>query len=65
MVVIKYKQFISNCFDIIPRHALHAKTLGFTHPTSNEWMQFNSELPEDMNLVLAKWENYIANRELE
>ena len=59
----KYKQFINNCFDILPRQALHAKSLGFTHPTSGKWMQFESELPEDMQMVLKKWETYTANRE--
>ena len=61
----KYKQFITNCFEILPRQALHAKTLGFTHPTTKEWLQFNSELPEDMTTVLKKWDTYVANRELE
>lgn len=59
----KYKQFINNCFEILPRQALHAKSLGFTHPTTGEWMQFDSELPEDMQMVLKKWETYVANRE--
>lgn len=59
----KYKQFINNCFDILPRQALHAKSLGFTHPTSGKWMQFESDLPEDMQMVLKKWEIYTANRE--
>tara|TARA_R110001592_G_scaffold211623_1_gene463567 strand:- start:5198 stop:6121 length:924 start_codon:yes stop_codon:yes gene_type:complete len=59
----KYKQFINNCFDILPRQALHAKSLGFTHPTSGKWMQFDSELPEDMQMVLKKWDTYVANRE--
>jgi len=61
----KYKQFINNCFEILPRQALHAKTLGFVHPTTKEWLQFNSELPEDMVTVLKKWDTYVANRELE
>jgi 23S rRNA pseudouridine1911/1915/1917 synthase len=61
----KYKQFITNCFEILPRQALHAKTLGFTHPTTKEWLQFNSELPEDMVTVLKKWDTYVANREFE
>ncbi len=61
----KYKQFINNCFEILPRQALHAKTLGFTHPTTKKWLQFNSELPDDMVQVLAKWETYVANREIE
>lgn len=58
-VFSKYKQFVDNCFKIIPRQALHAKTLGFTHPVSKEWVQFDSELPMDMMQVLEKWENYV------
>jgi 23S rRNA pseudouridine1911/1915/1917 synthase len=58
----KYRQFVQNCFKIIPRQALHAKTLGFIHPTTNEKMIFDSELPEDMATVIEKWENYISNR---
>ena len=61
-VFSKYKQFIHNCFEMIPRQALHAKTLGFVHPATGEQMMFNSELPEDMKKVLEKWENYIASR---
>ena len=52
----KYKQFVENCFEIIPRQALHAKSLGFVHPTTKEWMQFDSELPEDFTKVLEKWQ---------
>lgn len=55
----KYKQFINNCFQTIPRQALHAKTLGFVHPISHEFVQFNSELPDDFENVLLKWKNYI------
>ena len=58
-VFTKYKQFVENCFKIIPRQALHAKTLGFMHPVKKEWMQFSSELPEDFLNVLDKWENYV------
>ncbi len=58
----KYRQFVQNCFKILPRQALHAKTLGFTHPKTGEFMQFNSELPDDMRTVIDKWENYIAHR---
>ncbi|MBT4776021.1 MAG: RluA family pseudouridine synthase [Crocinitomicaceae bacterium] len=54
----KYKQFIENCFSILPRQALHAKTLGFEHPVTNEWMSYESDLPEDMKLVLEKWSRY-------
>ena len=57
----KYKQFIENCFAIMPRHALHAKTLGFTHPKTKEQMFFNSELPEDFAGVLEKWRRYTGN----
>lgn len=54
----KYKQFVKNCFDVCPRQALHAKTLGFVHPTSGDWMQFDSELPDDMITLLDKWRKY-------
>ena len=56
----KYKQFVKNCFSILPRHALHAKYLGFKHPVSREWMQFSSALPEDMNTVIEKWRTYVV-----
>ena len=59
----KYKQFVNNCFDICPRQALHAKTLGFVHPRTGEEMFFTSELPEDMTRLLEKWRAYISNRE--
>ena len=58
----KYKQFVHNCFQALPRQALHAKTLGFIHPTTGEKMLFNSDLPEDMTTAIDRWENYIANR---
>lgn len=54
----KYKQFVDNCFKVLPRQALHAKTLGFTHPTTGEFMQFNSEVPEDITKCLEKWRRY-------
>lgn len=58
----KYRQFIENCFKILPRQALHAKELGFTHPETKVWMQFNSELPEDMTEVIRKWRVYLGGR---
>ncbi len=58
----KYRQFVMNCFKILPRQALHAKTLGFIHPVTKEKMLFDSELPEDMATAIEKWENYISNR---
>ncbi|MFN8699089.1 MAG: RluA family pseudouridine synthase [Flavobacteriales bacterium] len=54
----KYKQFVENCFEILPRQALHARTLGFMHPTKGEWMQFDTPLPEDMTEVLDRWRRY-------
>lgn len=58
-VFSKYKQFVDNCFQVIPRQALHAKTLGFTHPVTNEKMEFDSELPDDFRNAIAKWEHYV------
>ena len=55
VVFSKYKQFVDNCFALLPRQALHAKSLGFEHPTTGEWMQFDSELPADMAKVVEKW----------
>jgi len=57
----KYKQFVQNCFKTLPRQALHAKTLGFTHPTTGEFMRFNSEVPEDIKACLEKWRTYTVN----
>ena len=57
----KYKQFVENCFKLLPRQALHAKTLGFKHPKNGKFMQFNSELPADFKSCIEKWENYVAN----
>jgi 23S rRNA pseudouridine1911/1915/1917 synthase len=57
-VYAKYKQFVDNCFEICKRQALHAKTLGFIHPTTGEEIFFDTELPEDMRLVIEKWRNY-------
>lgn len=54
----KYKQFIDNCFKVLPRQALHAKTLGFVHPTTGEMMRFDTELPQDMQECIEKWRNY-------
>lgn len=55
----KYKSFVENCFKVLPRQALHAKSLGFTHPITKKKMYFESELPEDFQEVLEKWENYV------
>ncbi|MGB3343476.1 MAG: RluA family pseudouridine synthase [Aequorivita sp.] len=54
----KYKQFVDNCFKILPRQALHARTLGFVHPVSKEFMRFECPLPEDMEQCLEKWRSY-------
>lgn len=54
----KYKQFVDNCFKICPRQALHARTLGFTHPVTREQMSFSSPLPQDMEALIEKWREY-------
>lgn len=59
----KYRQFINNCFKIIPRQSLHAKSLGFIHPITEEHMFFDSELPDDMQQVIDKWEKYVGLQE--
>jgi 23S rRNA pseudouridine1911/1915/1917 synthase len=59
----KYQQFIKNCFKILPRQALHAKTLAFNHPVTGQRLSFDSELPEDMVQVIEKWRKYISGRE--
>lgn len=60
----KYKQFIQNCFKICPRQALHAKFLEFKHPTTDKLVSFESDLPEDMALLVEKWRNYSKNQNL-
>ncbi len=60
----KYKQFVQNCFKLMPRPALHAKSLGFTHPGTGKPVFFDSELAPDMQAVVSKWRNYIAGREI-
>ena len=61
-VYTKYKQFVENCFSICPRHALHAKTLGFIHPATGKEMKFDSELPPDMTQLIEKWRGYSQQR---
>ena len=61
----KYKQFVENCFSMIPGQALHAKILGFVHPVTKEEMIFDSDLPENFGHLVEKWRNYISNRDLE
>lgn len=61
-VYSKYKQFVNNAFKLMPRHGLHAKSLGFDHPVTGERMMFNSELPEDFQLCLDKWKKYLETR---
>lgn len=58
----KYKQFIANCFDACPRQALHARTLGFTHPTTGRRMSFESEIPADMTALIDRWRAYRTNQ---
>jgi 23S rRNA pseudouridine1911/1915/1917 synthase len=54
----KYKQFVQNCFELLPRQALHARSLGLRHPVTGEWMQFETDLPPDMQAVVDKWKKY-------
>ncbi len=61
----KYKQFVDNAFKILPRQALHAKTLGFVHPVSGKFMRFDSEIPEDMANCIEKWKQYAKHSQAE
>jgi 23S rRNA pseudouridine1911/1915/1917 synthase len=61
-VFSKYKMFVKNCFEVIPRQALHAKSLGFDHPITGERHYYETPLPDDMVAALEKWKNYVANR---
>ena len=58
-VFSKYKSFVENCFKLIPRQALHAKSLGFIHPTTQKEMFFESDWPQDFAQVVQKWESYL------
>lgn len=60
----KYKQFVENCFQILPRQALHAKTLGFMHPIKKEYMRFDTELPADITACIQKWKTYSSTHEI-
>lgn len=61
----KYKQFVLNCFKVLPRQALHAKTLGFMHPVTKEFMRFDTDLPDDMVQAIERWRAYVSNRDIE
>ncbi len=58
----KYKQFVQNCFKICNRHALHAKSLAFKHPSTGNFVSFDSDLPEDMKQLIDKWQNYAKHK---
>ena len=60
-IYAKYKQFIQNCFTLCPRQALHARTLGFTHPVTKERLHFEAALPDDMTALVEKWRNYVSS----
>lgn len=64
-VYTKYKQFVDNCFALLPRQALHAKTLGFEHPKTKEFMVFEEPVPKDFISVLEKWRGYTSDREVQ
>ena len=59
----KYKQFVDNCFKVLPRQALHAKTLGFIHPTTGKLMRFEAPVPEDMTACITKWQTYSTHQQ--
>jgi 23S rRNA pseudouridine1911/1915/1917 synthase len=61
----KYKQFVENCFTLLPRQALHAKTLGFIHPLSGKKMEFDSPIPADLDQTLQKWRHYAQHKKLQ
>lgn len=61
----KYKQFVDNCFKVLPRQALHAKTLGFEHPTTKEFMRFETEIPQDIQDCIEKWRTYSNAKSIE
>lgn len=61
----KYKQFVENCFTLLPRQALHAKSLGFNHPITGKYIHFDSELPADMQAVITKWRGYSTSMAIE
>ncbi|WP_369048510.1 RluA family pseudouridine synthase [Tenacibaculum sp. UWU-22] len=61
----KYKQFVQNCFKVLPRQALHAKTLGFIHPKTGEFMRFDSKIPDDISACIEKWRTYSEHSKLE
>ena len=60
-IYAKYRQFIENCFKLLPRQALHAKTLGFVHPRTKQMVRFDSQLPSDMQALIDKWRKYSEN----
>ncbi len=60
----KYKQFVDNTFKVLPRQALHAKTLGFTHPATGKFMEFDSEIPEDMQAAIERWRHYAQHKKV-
>jgi len=60
----KYKQFVQNCFKICPRQALHAKSLGFEHPTTKKEVFFDSDLADDMQELIEKWRKYATHQKL-
>jgi 23S rRNA pseudouridine1911/1915/1917 synthase len=60
----KYRQFVDNCFKLLPRQALHAKTLGFIHPKTGEKMQYDSPIPDDFNSAINKWRQYAQHKNL-
>jgi 23S rRNA pseudouridine1911/1915/1917 synthase len=63
-VFSKYKQFVENCFAVCPRHALHARTLGFVHPTTGKQMLFEAPMPADMDELIERWRKYTVTQKI-
>ncbi len=61
-VYTKYRRFVENCFKLLPRQGLHAKSIGFVHPTTGKELFFEIDLPDDMQMCIEKWRNYLAGR---
>ena len=60
----KYRQFVENCFKLLPEQALHAKTLAFDHPVTGERLSFDSELPDNFKILLDRWRNYTGAKDI-
>jgi 23S rRNA pseudouridine1911/1915/1917 synthase len=56
----KYNAFLNNCFELLPRQALHARSLSFAHPKTEEWKEFDTPIPADMVEILSRWKAFLG-----